>query len=127
MAWFEANLDRDSNTKLEGESDGLAHREFDAEVDDGKVEGIVERIVEGIVDGTVAPGKTNSVDLSEISAPRTVEKADSVISPPSKRHRHHTATGREGPPIHRPEMLVRVFGGPILGDQRTTVRHRDEA
>ncbi|MEO1935409.1 MAG: hypothetical protein ABGX04_11570 [Myxococcales bacterium] len=115
MAWFEANLDRDSNTKLEGESDGLAHREFDAEVDDG------------IVDGTVAPGKTNSVDLSEISAPRTVEKADSVISPPSKRHRHHTATGREGPPIHRPEMLVRVFGGPILGDQRTTVRHRGEA
>jgi len=37
-------------------------------------------------------GKTSSVDLSEISAPCALEVADSVISPPSNRQRHHTAS-----------------------------------
>ena len=34
------------------------------------------------VSGEGVPGKTNSVDLSEISAPRVPEYADSAISPP---------------------------------------------
>jgi len=52
------------------------------------------------------PGKTNSFDLSEISAPRAVEIADSIISPPSKRRRDHTATRREGPLNPRLAMLA---------------------
>jgi hypothetical protein len=39
-------------------------------------------------------GKTNSVDLSEISAPRVPKKADSAMSPPSKSPVQHTASLR---------------------------------
>lgn len=68
-------------------------------------------IDDNVVDDTVKPGKTNSVDLSEISARRAVEKADSIISPPSKRRWHHTATEREGPPIH----VMSGVACPLLG------------